>query len=283
MPELAEVQIMSDYINHVVRNKKFVDVARSKVSKVKTDLTTEFDEFKIKAETRGKELRLRLYNGRVSKYLLCSMGMSGQWRFDALMNKQKHDHLAFICKDGGALFLNDVRRFAKWKWADTENGWSKNRGPCPVKEHEEFVKNIHLNLKRKVFQNRLICEIMLNQQYFNGIGNYLRAEILYRMNINPFETAYTVLTSSKVDDFLIQCKTVPIESYYVGGGEIKDWENPMKRGYGRGRINEKMKTEVTFPSFRDWLQCYNKPNMLSTVDNTKRRIWYSEKQISNDS
>lgn len=28
--------------------------------------------------------------------------------------------------------------------------------------------------------DRPICEALLNQKYFNGIGNYLRAEILFR-------------------------------------------------------------------------------------------------------
>ena len=37
------------------------------------------------------------------------------------------------------------------------------------------------NLEKSVF-NKPICEVLLNQKYFNGIGNYLRAEILYRYN-----------------------------------------------------------------------------------------------------
>jgi len=28
--------------------------------------------------------------------------------------------------------------------------------------------------------NKPICEVLLNQKYFNGIGNYLRAEVLHR-------------------------------------------------------------------------------------------------------
>lgn len=40
-------------------------------------------------------------------------------------------------------------------------------------------QNVLSNLKDKAF-DRPICETMLNQKYFNGIGNYLRAEILYR-------------------------------------------------------------------------------------------------------
>ena len=41
--------------------------------------------------------------------------------------------------------------------------------------------------------DRPLCETMLNQKYFNGVGNYLRAEVLYRLKIRPFEKARTVL------------------------------------------------------------------------------------------
>ena len=41
--------------------------------------------------------------------------------------------------------------------------------------------------------NKAICETLLNQKYFNGIGNYLRAEILYRLKIPPFTKARDVL------------------------------------------------------------------------------------------
>lgn len=40
-------------------------------------------------------------------------------------------------------------------------------------------ENVLKNLDDKAF-DKPICEALLNQKYFNGIGNYLRAEILYR-------------------------------------------------------------------------------------------------------
>lgn len=39
--------------------------------------------------------------------------------------------------------------------------------------------NVLRNLSDKAF-DRPICEALLDQRFFNGIGNYLRAEILYR-------------------------------------------------------------------------------------------------------
>lgn len=44
---------------------------------------------------------------------------------------------------------------------------------CPPRD------NVLRNLSDKAF-DRPICEALLDQRFFNGIGNYLRAEILYR-------------------------------------------------------------------------------------------------------
>lgn len=52
-------------------------------------------------------------------------------------------------------------------------------GLCPSRE------NVLRNLEDKVF-DRPICEALLDQRFFNGIGNYLRAEILYRLAGRPW-------------------------------------------------------------------------------------------------
>ena len=69
-----------------------------------------------------------------------------------------------------------------------------------------------------------------------------------------------------------------MSSYLVGGGELKDWDNPFKRGYGRGRINEKM-GKLADTSFRDWLQCYGKSG-CSIEDSKGRRFWFDKKWLN---
>ena len=51
-----------------------------------------------------------------------------------------------------------------------------DRGPDTVVEYKEFRQNVLDNLEDAAF-NKAICETLLNQKYFNGIGNYLRAEV----------------------------------------------------------------------------------------------------------
>uniref|UniRef100_A0A452TDU5 Nei like DNA glycosylase 1 n=1 Tax=Ursus maritimus TaxID=29073 RepID=A0A452TDU5_URSMA len=136
-------------------------------------------------------------------------------------------------------------------------------------------ENVLRNLADKVF-DQPICEALLDQRFFNGIGNYLRAEILYRLRIPPFEKARKVLEalqqrrpspeltlSQKIraklrnPDLLELCHSVPKEVVQLGG-----------KGYGPESGEE------DFAAFRAWLRCYGMPGMSSLRDRRGRTIWF---------
>lgn len=273
MPELAEVLIMSEYINSVVKDKTFKSVNKSKVTKVKTDikLSKKLKQgFKIEAESKGKGLTLKLYSDEEEIILSVAMGMTGNWAMVPSNNIPKHSHLMFNTTDGNTLCLVDVRRFAKWKI-----GEDSKRGPCPVKEHSEFRHKVMTAATKEVKAfDKPICEVLMDQKYFNGIGNYLRAEILYKAKVNPFMKASDAIIRHR--QILDLCKELPEQAYVIGGGELKDWENPYNRGYGRGRINKKMKSDIPH-DFREWLQCYQK--MESVWDSKGRKFWFNKKYL----
>ena len=247
MPELAEVKIMSEYINYVSDKKTFNKVKKSPQNK-NPELVIE-GEFKIKAHNRGKELLLQIND----KKLLCNMGMSGNWVFVKTGEEPKHAHLMFDTTDGYTLALVDFRRFSRWKWVE---GWSGNRGPCMLTEWDDFVNNLKNNSNKKIF-DKPIYELMLDQKYFNGLGNYLRAEILDRSNQNPF-----VLSREAINNQLMLelCRDIVMEAYQLGGGQLLQWTNPY--------FDDKV-------TFREWLQCYGKKEKI--VDSKGRTFWFDEK------
>lgn len=256
MPEISEIRIMSDYINKCCSGRIFHTIRKSKESKVKTPLKCDFDYFSISSISRGKELKLIFTDSDgKEKSLIITMGMSGNWVFYHNDREFKHVHLMFDSVSGDTLGLIDVRRFAKWKWGD----WNLDRGPDPVKEFDEFKEFVKNNLDKKIF-NKPICEILLDQNYFNGIGNYLRAEILYKANQDPFAPANIALNENeKIFDL---CKKLALEAYQLGGGQLKTWENPYK---------------TSAKSFSEWIQCYANPSMCKITDKTGRTLWYDPK------
>ncbi|XP_042205671.1 endonuclease 8-like 1 isoform X2 [Homarus americanus] len=172
----------------------------------------------------------------------------------------------------------DYRRFGRWEVKDT---WGLDRGPDPMWEYQSFRENVMTHLNLAAF-NKPICEAMLNQKYFNGIGNYLRAEILYRCSIQPFDEAREVLSEIKpisrwyetqlkqkpsehckvMPDILDLCHILPKEVIHLSGG-------------GKGYNVDPDAAEDEYKEFRAWLQCYYQDGMKNLVDHNGRTMWFS--------
>ncbi|XP_061451232.1 endonuclease 8-like 1 isoform X2 [Rhineura floridana] len=292
MPEAPELFINGRYINTECGGLIFSGkVEKSEVSK-NPEVPFESDGYLISAKSRGKELKLTLTplkqeNPSPSKRRGCAaqcqegaqepmdlvfrFGMSGNFRFVPVAEMPKHAHLRFYTTERPprVLCFVDFRRFGKW---EVDSTWQPDRGPCVMLEYEEFRENVLRNLSDKAF-NKPICEALLNQKFFNGIGNYLRAEILYRLKIPPFEKARTVLEdlqhqeqshglSRKVKlkqenpDLLELCHMVPMEIINLGG-KVYD---PIRTG--------------DYKVLQEWFQCYYVPGMKSLRDANGRTIWF---------
>jgi len=104
--------------------------------------------------------------------------MTGNWAYKAPHEPfSKHAHLRFEAKDGSALCFVDPRRFGSWQVTESW-GSDEERGPDILLEYHDFVANIAKSLDNPAF-DKAICVVMLDQRFFNGVGNYLRAEILF--------------------------------------------------------------------------------------------------------
>jgi endonuclease VIII-like 1 len=258
MPELAELKLTADFINKFAENNTFIEISKNPIHKG-LSIDKPFSSFTITAESRGKELLLYLQDIKSEKQrvLLMTMGMSGHFSYTYTRDEPKHAHLRFRTDKGTSLSFVDVRRFGKWKWT---SGWSGNRGPDPVKEYDAFMQNILSNIDKKEFSSPIHLFLM-NQKYCNGIGNYLRAEILYRLpNLNPWESAKSAfLSEPKLFEL---CRDIPAKAYLLGGGQLKDWKNPFK---------------VTDEDFLKFIRCYGNPKMSKINDKNGRMFWYDPK------
>jgi endonuclease VIII-like 1 len=271
MPELAEVKLTSEFISK--HGGEFVKLEKSPVSKVKTDLTIPYKKFILRSKARGKELIIDFidasvpYQESTSKRMKVTLGMSGAWIYYDPSNPDnekyhKHAHLRVIDSKGMILALFDIRRFAKWSWSDFD---FRGRGPCPFSETSEFSQNLRDNWQtHKDFKKHTLSEILMNQRWFNGVGNYLRAEILYRLDSDPFMISAD-LDLDKLEllvDLTINCIQ---QAYKLGGGQLKDWKNPDGEDPS---------------SFREWIKCYSR--LESTVDRTGRTFWFDKKWKKNE-
>ena len=155
MPELAELRLTSEYINTSSQGREFYQIEKGKLHKG-LEIRRPYQKFKIKAQSRGKELILYLCESEsdlVYTPIRMTMGMSGHFQLSTTGEEHKHAHLKFYTLDGLTLSFVDVRRFGRWKEGEE---WSSNRGPDPTLEFQNFTRNIKSNLEKRDFNESKI-------------------------------------------------------------------------------------------------------------------------------
>ena len=149
MPEGPELKIMSDYINQNVKNKIF----NKSFHVLKGNNPEQFqllDEFKVDAESFGKELIIRFYNGSGIHKISVFMGMSGNWKWVPTENwsDTKFIRMRLDSTDGYSLLLYGSYMGPKYRIGGFTG---VKRGPDPTKEFTDFYNNVIDNLDKKVF------------------------------------------------------------------------------------------------------------------------------------
>ncbi|XP_071354567.1 endonuclease 8-like 1 isoform X1 [Trachinotus anak] len=300
MPEGPELHLASLYVNKMCKGVVFTGpVRKSEVSK-NPDVPFTCETYRITAASRGKEVKLTLTpikgenpNERVKAGqadqpmdIVIRFGMSGYFRLTTEEELPKHAHLRFYSKETPCRVLSfvDARRFGSWEPNGT---WNPERGPCIMFEYKSFRENVMSHLSDSAF-NRPICEALLNQKYFNGIGNYLRAEILFRLSIPPFVSARTVLEGLESEDLCESGKLVKNEI-----ADTKKTSDRAKKKEVKGETGDLLRLCHTVPlevvnlggkgydpekadysGFEAWLQCYYVDGMKSIRDHNGRTMWF---------
>jgi formamidopyrimidine-DNA glycosylase len=161
----------------------------------------------LRSEGHGKRMLFR-FSGDL--WLGIHLGMTGELSFKpAGFTPSKHDHLALFQRER-ALVFNDPRQFGRIQFhrgKDAPAWWSD----LPPQPHEagftrKFVEDF-LARRRKV----PVKAVLLMQEAFAGIGNWMADEILWRARINPKRRVES-LTSEEVAEVWKQTRWVSRES-----------------------------------------------------------------------
>lgn len=161
---LENISIVSGrYTHHPKPNgfKEFIEQLPSKIESIKN---------------KGKFIYMTLKN----KNILGIKLNYGHLQQD--IGKQSHVH--FITSKG-TFYLDDQRNFATLEVMDEESLQEHLDKIGPDLLHEE-VSPIEFETVARKHPKIKIGAFLLEQKYFSGIGNYVRAEALYRAKISPF-------------------------------------------------------------------------------------------------
>ena len=240
MPEKAEIAIMSDQLqSKLVGNKcsQMIMLPKSRYWREKLYSSCEmpYQDFgthrlyNINSDctmikSRGKKIIIEFNTPINTQFrMVSSCGMDGRWSWE----HGKHTCLILIF-DTFCAYYDDVTNkglFSICLYPSLEHEHIfKEVGPDLMTE--EVTHDIYKMIITSVrIRNMKIMLFMMEQKYMSGIGNWLRADILYKCRINPHRILCS-LSEQDIYNLFYYSKLTIWEAYQNNGLTIQDYLSP---------------------------------------------------------
>jgi formamidopyrimidine-DNA glycosylase len=166
---------------------------------------------------KGKFMWLELETGST---MWITLGMSGYWSIEP----DKHAHFGIGIDNDRALYFIDQRRFGTIKFSHDRAELEKkikSLGLDPLNDPDYSL--IELTRKVSKYHNTPVCEALMNQGVFAGVGNYIKCEALYRTGISP----HRLVGDIKNFELSMLHRTlhdIMKASYRQGGASIRNYQ-----------------------------------------------------------
>tara|TARA_R110001592_G_scaffold17829_9_gene74633 strand:+ start:5681 stop:6490 length:810 start_codon:yes stop_codon:yes gene_type:complete len=170
---------------------------------------------------KGKFIYFTFRNKGTDCHLFSTLGMTGMWT----NIKTKHSRVVFVFNDESNLYYNDVRNFGTLKFVDSDSDLEKklkSLGPDVLTDEintELFISRFNSKL------NKTIAECLMNQSVISGVGNYLKAEILYASRISP-NRKVSEINKAEWNNLCFNTLEITKKSYNLGGATIESYRQP---------------------------------------------------------
>lgn len=243
MPEIVEVKNYADFIKKMTKNKK---IKKIKILNGRYFNHGPFDGYNglikllpllvTNVTTKGKLICIHLENDH---YILSTLGLSGGWCF---YNKNKSLNLSKVyddylkhsdtekVKNYIKKSLNHLNVEFKFSTGSLYNYDVLSYGTLRVvKGSENLLKILNKigpdimdeSTNYELFKNRLLKKehkqigiVLMDQKLISGIGNYLRADVLYLSKISPFRLV-SKLNEKELKLIFFNCKMLTWSDYNI--------------------------------------------------------------------
>lgn len=254
MPEGPEIRIIAEELNNRCRGMYFDILSvnclsryydeplfRSDVQLVDMRYTTISKCRKV--SSRGKKIIFHLGD----TLFISSCLMYGRWTFEQTENSSMC--MKFIKNDKEEyIFYEDPTKDSLFSIVNKD---SKNHRHILKDVGIEYMSNdFNYKVFKKTVRNKnkiRICDFLLNQRYFSGIGNYLKSEILYDAKINPFRKIEE-LSRDEIKILYESILSVMNEAYENGGLSFSSYRSPSGK-IGKYKCRVYMRQTDDFGNF----------------------------------
>lgn len=224
MPEGPEVRITTDYLSKFI-NMSLISVSILSGRYTKKDIVglkeSDFPATIKDVNCKGKFIYFTLTSNDMDYYLFSTLGMSGLWSD----KKTKHSRFAFNLAEENKLYFNDIRNFGTLKFVHDKKVLDKklkSLGPDILSDHVDLQDFLNRFDKKP---NKTIAECLMNQSVLSGIGNYLKAEILYCSRISPHRLVKDI-NEFEWESLHFNSIQQTRRSYSLGGATIATYRQP---------------------------------------------------------
>jgi formamidopyrimidine-DNA glycosylase len=204
MPESPEVTLMAEKVNKQFKNCLLENI-QFKTGKMKKPnqlfylkknlpLTIKkiYNKGKFITIELEKEWNIGITLGMTGHLVTHNTSQKSFKTSEGYVYNPKHNHVTFktICTHPHSFFLNDPRLFGKiyiYNPSDKKNTLQKKIHSLGVDVLKELPK-----MKQKKFETllekhkkKVLADLLLDQTIISGVGNYIRAEVMYQAGIAP--------------------------------------------------------------------------------------------------
>jgi len=244
MPEGPEVRIVSEYLNQQLTNCRIISLVAHVTSKVK-NVPSNLTNYTItQVKCKGKSIIMFLIDdlGHHS-FLESKLAMEGKWE----LFPSKHNILTLTVSKPTTdpnfniithFHFNDTRHFGSLSFHLNFDDLNTRVGFDLLDYILNKPEQLQLDpsqLELLPYYTKLISNsrigskdityFLMNQKYFSGIGNYLKAEVLYYSKLFP-GTKLNQLTLPIVAQLLYYSLLLIRQSYICNGLTIRTYISP---------------------------------------------------------
>lgn len=272
MPEGAEVRYFSEKLSKMVAGYVLLNIVIHR-GPYKGSKSPRYLPFRKNVEEfaphivegvrcKGKWMYFVL-RGREQFYALgIHHGMEGSWCSDPT---NKHIILELIFEYDQHYYFQDSRRFGTFCLLRTRTELDEKLNKLAPDmfyiTKKEFKDNFSQIKNNSRIRNKRLCELLMEQSLLvSGIGNYMRADILYHAKLDP-RREISNLKNDEINALYKSIKHISKESYRCKATTCGNYESAIHRGLYEPLVYRK---EV----------CPNSCQVVSFVDKKKRTMWW---------
>lgn len=203
MPEGPDVKQTTDFLRAKLQNAKFLNIEGKPgyFPEFISDINKLAEKCVIlDVQCKGKFIYFILRNNERTIYIGNHLGLAGHWS-DISGGTTK-----LILKAGDIkLYYNDRINLGHF-WLLTEDELVEKLselGP-DVLDSDFSLKIFQTVMNNPKYHKKVIADLLIDQHIISGIGNYLRAEILYRSRIHPL----TMVSNINPEEILVLYKAI---------------------------------------------------------------------------